>query len=208
MKEHHLFLKGSSGIGKSTFLLSCLKPYWSGVSGFLSQRMKDGFGETKGFCFVSLEGLKEPPAVSGLYEPDMPGLFLERTSECFQKRPEVFEGAGRDLLLRMASHLSAIDVCYLDEIGGMELSSPGFMDSLEGLLSKAPLCIGILKAAPNLSAMERRISINSYLAEERNRLELRMEKEFGCRIYPFTGAKGEKKELGRLIERLILERRR
>ncbi|MFR3823817.1 MAG: hypothetical protein ACLTZG_20835 [Hungatella hathewayi] len=42
MTERHLFLKGRSGTGKTTWLLSCLKPYWKEAGGFLTQRLMDG----------------------------------------------------------------------------------------------------------------------------------------------------------------------
>ena len=44
MTERHLFLKGRSGAGKTTCLLSCLEPYWKGAGGFLTQRLTDGDG--------------------------------------------------------------------------------------------------------------------------------------------------------------------
>ena len=50
MTDRHLFLKGRSGAGKTTCLLSCLEPYWKGAGGFLTQRLTDGDGETADFA--------------------------------------------------------------------------------------------------------------------------------------------------------------
>ena len=69
MTDRHLFLKGRSGAGKTTCLLSCLEPYWKGAGGFLTQRLTDGDGETAGFSLLPVENMEEIPSVTRAYEP-------------------------------------------------------------------------------------------------------------------------------------------
>lgn len=211
MTARHLFLKGPSGAGKSTLLLSCLEPFWEGATGVFSQRLLDENGETRGFCLVSLEGTKKPPAVSRLYDPQIPGIFIERTKEGFKKRPQVFDELGTAILDGLLDRLLMRDpfdgFCYLDEIGGVELEATGYMDRLMKLLLNAPACIGVLKASPNLAAMQLRVSRMRSLIRERDGLELRMEEDLGCHIYPFTGEEMQKQEIRSILRRLFMERK-
>ena len=76
MTDRHLFLKGRSGAGKTTCLLSCLEPYWKGAGGFLTQRLTDGDGETAGFRLLPVENMEEIPSVTRAYEPGIGGISL------------------------------------------------------------------------------------------------------------------------------------
>ena len=104
MTERHLFLKGRSGAGKTTCLLSCLEPYWKGAGGFLTQRLTDGDGETAGFRFLPVENMEVIPSVTRTYEPGIKGIFIERTPEGWRKYPEVFETLGAEILNRLLEY--------------------------------------------------------------------------------------------------------
>lgn len=209
MTARHFFLKGPSGVGKSTLLLSCLKPFWGETDGFFSQRLLDDVGETKGFCLVALKGTSEPPSAWRRYGPQEEGVFLERTKAGFQQHPEVFEGLGEAILdcLILRARCQSPGFCYLDEIGGMELLAAGFMERLKRVLSAAPVCIGVLKSSSNLAAMEMHASTARRLALKRERLELKLEKDLGCRIYSFTGEEKQKEEVKSILKQLLLEGR-
>lgn len=200
MTERHLFLKGRSGTGKTTCLLSCLKPYWKGAGGFLTQRLTDLEGQTVGFCLLPVEKMTGPPSVTRLYEPGLEGIFIEKTPEGWRKYPEVFETMGVEILDRMLDQPERYRFCYIDETGGVELKVKPFMERLERLLDGPVFCIGVLKDSGNLAAMGTRVPLSGNAALDRNRLESLMKQRFNCRILPFAGGEDEKMEIRKMIE--------
>ena len=223
MSERHLFLKGNSGVGKTTLLLSCLQPYWRETGGFLSQRLLDETGETKGFRLVPVghsermtgAGLSGEAAEGGqtgkaarrvplqpaaLYRAGMQNVFIEKTEGGWQKRPEVFETAGVGLLERILAEKDDLSFCYLDEIGGVELKSERFMDLFYRVLECGVPCIGVLKNSGNFRSMTARVPVASDFLTERDRLEDSLRSRYGCRIYPFAGEKEEMEEVCRFVK--------
>ena len=203
MTERHLFLKGRSGTGKTTWLLSCLKPYWKEAGGFLTQRLIVGTGESVGFCLLPVENMTEPPPVTRLYEPGIEGVFIEKTPEGWRKYPEVFETMGAEILERLLDRPERYRFFYIDEAGGVELKVKPFMERLERLLDGPVFCIGVLKHSDNLAAMGTRVSLSANAAPDRNRLESKMEQRFHCRILSFAGAEDEKMEIRRMIQQRL-----
>ena len=200
MTERHLFLKGRSGAGKTTCLLSCLEPYWKGAGGFLTQRLTDGDGETAGFRLLPVENMEEIPSVTRAYEPGLEGIFIERTPEGWRKYPEVFETLGAEILNRLLEHPEQYRFCYIDEIGGVELKVKPFMERLERLLGSQAFCVGVLKHSGNLASMGTRIPLPANAAPDREWLEAQMEQRFDCRILAFDGGEAEKMEIRRIID--------
>lgn len=194
---------GRSGAGKSTFLHTCLRPYWTGAGGFLTQRLVDGSGETMGFRLVPVEGAAAPPPVTARYGPELPGIFIEKRPDGFHKYPEVFDGLGGKIVDRLFENPAAYRFCYLDEIGGVELKSALFLERLERLLGGGLPCIGVLKAPQNLAAMERRIALCGRTAEARGKLESRIREKPENRIVTYTGTKEQRLEISKWIERRL-----
>lgn len=178
--KQHLFLKGNSGIGKTTLLRELLTPYFGEIGGFLTQRLLDESGETAGFRLVSLDGERWPESV-GRYEPGIEHLFIQRTMDGWKKYPQVFESYGVKLLTQGRGK----KLCYLDEIGGIEMKSEAFMNALYGLLEQDVCCIGVLKNERNLSSMGTRVPITEDSASRRDRLEQELTETCGAVVIPY-----------------------
>ena len=137
-----LFLQGRSGVGKSRLLRETLDPYTEAVAGFTVQRLTQD-GEPVGFRAATIEG-RFPPGEAE-YDPGMTGVFI------FQKRQNV--PALEEAILRVEeeSRKSRSKLVLLDEIGGIELVSNVFMDTLNRLLSGGKPCCGVFKSHENLA---------------------------------------------------------
>lgn len=162
--EGSLFLKGDSGEGKTTLLFECLRPWHKTMGGFYTQRLVDEKGKTMGFRMVPAN---EEWASQAPYKKGLSNVFLERTEAGFQKNLEVFEGTGAELLRSSANK----KLCLMDEIGGVELFAPEFMNALGNCLEGPVPCIGVIKSRKNLSAMATRIPVMS----ESDRLNMELE---------------------------------
>lgn len=164
--ESSLFLKGNSGEGKTTLLFECLRPWHKNMGGFYTQRLVDEKGRTMGFRMVPAN---EEWASQALYKKGLSNVFLEWTEAGFQKNLEVFERTGAELLQSSANK----KLCLMDEIGGVELFAPGFMNALRNCLEGPLPCIGVIKSRKNLSAMATRIPV----LPESDRLNMELEEE-------------------------------
>lgn len=154
-KTRHLFLAGSSGIGKSTLLLGQLEAYVDITGGFFTQRLLDPAHSIHAFRLVPFQrGL----LCTGSYLPDLPDIFLVHSPSGQKRDLSVFETTGK-LCLESAHHNP---LCYLDEIGGIELLLPSFRNALYNLLDDGPPCIGVIKSRQNLSSMLTRIRLSPY----------------------------------------------
>lgn len=176
----HLFLTGSSGIGKSTIIQEVLHPLTLDVRGFFTQRLLFPDHTTAGFRLLSWE--KDLPC-SANYDPLMQNIFIRKTERRWEKDLSVFSDAGVSLLencLASNSDAASCDfpssrpapptVICLDEIGGTELLVPKFRTMLYKLLEESPCCIGVVKSTENLTSMFTRVSMNR--AEESLLLQL------------------------------------
>lgn len=151
----HLFLKGPRGIGKSTLLRKMLLPYQNQLAGFMVQRLFEDKTPV-GFRAVLLNGCLPPLETE--YSPDMDGVFILRGQK---------DVAVLDRIIVMAEASSqqvGCNMLLLDEIGGIELTSPVFMAALLRILSGSKPCIGVLKSAENLAHMATMLHLeNEYL---------------------------------------------
>ncbi len=118
-----LFLTGDSGEGKTTLLFQCLKPYHTVTGGFFSQRLVNESGDTVGFRLASAKEVWEPKVC---YEDGLTNIFLKRTIEGMVSYPEVFQKEGRKFLTSHGDH----KLILMDEIGGVELLIPEFMEAV------------------------------------------------------------------------------
>lgn len=182
----HLFLKGDSGTGKTRLLHEVLESYTGSVGGFLTRRLLDEDGETAGFCLAEIETAHLPEA-TGEYRPDIPGLFIRRTPEGWEKYPEVFETMGVGVLERMRKNSLGI----LDEIGGVEMKSERFMDMLYQVLGCGTRCIGVIKNERNLVSMGTRVPMEQDSRQDRTSLEWRLIQEYGGQVLEYTGEQQE-----------------
>jgi nucleoside-triphosphatase len=137
-----LFLQGRSGVGKSRLLRETLDHYAEEVAGFTVQRITQN-GELVGFRAATIESGFPPGEAE--YDPGMTGVFI------FQKRQNV--SALEEAILRAEeeSRKPRRKLVLLDEIGGIELVSDVFMDTLNRILSGGKPCCGVFKSQENLA---------------------------------------------------------
>lgn len=163
-QKKSLFLTGNSGEGKTTLLFQCLKPYRAVTGGFFSQRLVSESGDTVGFRLASANEEWEPEIC---YHDGLTNIFLKRTKEGMVSFPEVFQKEGRELLTSHGDH----KLILLDEIGGVELLIPEFMEAVYACLNGQKPCIGVIKSRNNFAMMMARNGGNSSAFHLRDELE-------------------------------------
>ena len=163
-QKKSLFLTGNSGEGKTTLLFQCLKPYRAVTGGFFSQRLVSESGDTVGFRLASANEEWEPKIC---YQDGLTNIFLKRTKEGIVSFPEVFQKEGRELLTSHGDH----KLILLDEIGGVELLIPEFMEAVYACLNGPKPCIGVIKSRNNFAMMMARNGGNSSAFHLRDELE-------------------------------------
>lgn len=179
-----LFLKGDSGEGKTTLLFECLKPWHRMVGGFYSQRLLNEDGMTMGFRMVPAEEEWIPAAP---YKKGMTNVFIERTEHGFQKNLPFFKSDGIEVLRSYAHH----KLCLMDEIGGIELFVPEFMEEVLCCIDSQVPCIGVLKSQKNLESMRTRIPTEPDPDKLLRDLEEKLVRRLNGRILTFDREKKE-----------------
>ncbi|WP_313155930.1 nucleoside-triphosphatase [Lacrimispora sp.] len=179
-----LFLKGDSGEGKTTLLFECLKPWHRMVGGFYSQRLLSEDGMTMGFRMVPAAEEWIPAAA---YKKGMTNVFIQRNENGFQKNLQFFKTDGIEIL-RSSAHNKLL---LLDEIGGIELFAPEFMEEVLCCIDSQVPCIGVLKSQKNLEAMRTRVPTEPDPDKLLRDLEEKLVKRSDGRILTFDREKKE-----------------
>ena len=161
-----LFLQGRSGVGKSRLLRETLDPYTEAVAGFTVQRLTLN-GEVVGFRAVAIESGFPPGEAE--YIQEMSGVFILRGQ---QNVPALEEAILR---IEEESHKSRRKLVLLDEIGGIELVSDIFMDTLNRLLSGGKPCCGVFKSHENLAHTASILKLGEEYAYRSKMLAARLE---------------------------------
>lgn len=138
-----LFLEGPSGLGKTTLLLQGAHASGKVGCGYITQRVVDGQGQTKGFRLSPFQQVRQSVVVE-LGESH--NLFIRMTPN----------GCVRDL--RCFEQVATMsnphaDFIVLDEVGGVELSLPAYVAWLYEILDSGVPCIGVLKSEDNFAHM-------------------------------------------------------
>ena len=173
-----LFLTGDSGEGKTTLLFQCLMPYRSFVSGFYSQRLIDKNQNTVGFRLASAKEEWKPKAY---YEEALTNVFLRRENGNTLTFPEVFLTAGSKLLKNHENE----KLILMDEIGGVELLIPEFMEAIHQCFNGPTPCIGVVKSHKNLALMTKKSGGNLSLEPLLTKLEEEFLKDQKNRILTY-----------------------
>jgi len=139
----HIFLQGRSGVGKSSLLREIFMPHIAVTRGFVVQRLTEN-GKKIGFRATSLENGFPPPTAEYAGQP---GIFI--------LRGEFFIHPLEEAVLRAERECRACKFVLLDEIGGVELRSSVFMESLERILSSGTPVAGVFKSRENLERASR-----------------------------------------------------
>lgn len=140
--KKNLFFQGASQIGKSTYLRNILNHNSIRMAGFTVQRVMNE-GKIIGYQALPIKGKMLPP-VNIAYRPDLSGLFLLNR----KKDASVLEWTIAETEKNLQNSRS--ELLVFDEIGGLELTAPLFMNPLRRILSSGMPCIGILKSKENL----------------------------------------------------------
>ena len=161
-----LFLQGRSGVGKSRLLRETLVPYTGAVAGFTVQRLTQN-GEMVGFRAAGIESAFPPREAE--YTAEMTGVFI------FQMRQNV--PALEEAILRAEeeSRKPRCRLVLLDEIGGIELVSGLFMDTLNRLLSGGKPCCGVFKSHENLAHTASILKLGEEYSSRNRKLAARLE---------------------------------
>lgn len=182
-----LFLKGDSGEGKTTLLFQCLRPWKEEILGFYTQRLLGDTGETMGFRLMPAKGNWQTRAA---YQEGLSEVFIEHTPKGWVKRPEVFQKRGMELLLPQGNP----KLWLMDEIGGIELAVPEFMEAVQKRLKGPVPCIGVLKSRKNFQSMTSRIKVSSKTDERLEALERLLSGSCDGRLLSFEREEKEKAE--------------
>ncbi|WP_411678534.1 nucleoside-triphosphatase [Caproicibacter sp.] len=140
--SRHLLLEGASGVGKTTLILHTLGSFRRRAGGFVTQRMADESGFTKGFCLTPA-GRAESAVIP--YRPEQPGVFLLRGVD----GANAFAKAG----FRLLEQPERFPFLLLDEIGGIELLNPAAFFHLGELFFKTTPILSVLKSVENCERM-------------------------------------------------------
>ena len=152
----NLFLHGPIGVGKSTLLQEALAPVVSSVGGIFTQRIQES-GKTVGYRTVLLNGASLP--VETEFSHDLEGVFLLNG----QRNVETLE----DVILQVERLIQspAVRLVLLDEIGGIELMSGVFWDTLRRILVTGKPCVGVYKSADNIKHMSTVLKLSTEYLE-------------------------------------------
>ncbi len=101
------------------------------------------------------------------YEEGLTNIFLRRTIEGMVSYPEVFQKEGRKLLTSHGDH----KLILMDEIGGVELLIPEFMEAVYACINGSKPCIGVIKSRNNFAMMMARNGGNPFAFRLRDELE-------------------------------------
>lgn len=135
-----LFLEGQKEIGKSYLLREALLPYKNITAGYMVQRLFDD-GIKVGFRVVTLEG--DFPELDAQYSPQLSGLFISPQGRTLQPL--------EDAIVHTMNNLQGKSIILLDEVGGIELTSPTYKNALTQLLGSGLPVFGVIKSEENLN---------------------------------------------------------
>ncbi len=161
--KRRLFLTGPMGAGKSTAIGEALGEKLAGCGGFRTRRTRDKYGHAVTFFLESPDGAVRE-------------TFLDFSQGKPRVRLEVFESLGRTLL-------GGKMPCVLDEIGGVDLLCPGFMEALEDLLRKDVPVIGVIKGEGPAGALIQALGLSEEYAQAADRLRQMLREDGDTLLY-------------------------
>lgn len=135
----NIFLEGKTQIGKSTLIRDIFKN--KEVIGFITQRIIER-EKIVGFKVENIVG--EYPPLEVTYRDNEKNIFL--------LKKEMNISVLEEHIVRVENSLRNKEkkIVILDEIGGIELKSKIFLNSIRNILQSDNLCIGVFKSKENL----------------------------------------------------------
>ena len=162
--KRHLLLQGDIAVGKSTLLRKTLLPHLENVGGFYVQRVFRG-KEYAAFQLQPLgntEDYQLNKYVERLPEKDNFFLYCDENNQWYTQL-DVLEQKGVMYLQRSREENKKL--ILMDEIGGVDLHCPLFMQTVLQILDGSQPVLGVLKAPRNIK------KLNSRLAEPENKVK-------------------------------------
>ncbi len=151
----NIFLEGPKGIGKTTLIKQALKISGKKATGFLSVRLVDQNGVSVGFCLERFTDNCETVRVVETVDLKTKGLFMSGNPENRVVNLDVFEE-----IREIVGSFLEYDVFVIDEIGGLELLSPVFVEYIKTVLDSNIVCIGTYKSKDNFKHMKTNVDVN------------------------------------------------
>jgi len=162
----HLFLRGPHGVGKSSLIREAVLSYLPQIGGFYVQRLF--LGDRYWAFGLNPVSRSEEYFLNKRMEPneEAEGVFLYCGGDGrWHFKSEVFEIFGVQYLTN--SGLVGKKMILLDEVGGVDLQCPTFLQALLDTLYGDIPCLGVLKADIN------RRKLDSHLADKSTNTAIR-----------------------------------
>lgn len=160
----HLFVQGERGVGKSTLLRHVLLPYEKELAGFVVQCLF-ARGQPVGFRAVTLENGFPP---MGEEYAGQAGAFILKGHNDISILEAIMPQVEK------AAKSPGCKLVFLDEIGGIEILSQGFMDAFWRLLDSGKHCLGVWKSIENLRHMASALRLPQEYLERHQAVEGRL----------------------------------
>jgi len=161
-----LFLTGAVGCGKSTAIATALGEALPKAGGFLTVRQVDEEGRAVAYW------LKRPDGSDGQ-------VIIDYSAKPYTMHPEVFE----DLGIRLLEEAKRYDYVILDEIGGFEVLSDGFLAALTAFLRSDIPCIGVMKGVAPASKMIQKLGLGDAYVQRAEALRRWMRQDENTLLY-------------------------
>lgn len=161
-----LFLTGTSGFGKSTCIWKALGDHMYEAGGFLSVRHTNEVGEAMYFTLQRPDGSDAQ-------------IFLDYSGPTRKAHLDVFEDLGVKLLEESLDKPFIV----LDEIGGIELLCPKFVEALEKVLRSGIPCIGVMKPEGPATKLICKLGLDQRFEEEAAKLRRWMREDPDTVVY-------------------------
>lgn len=146
-----LLLTGQPGVGKTTIVRTVIERLPGGVGGFFTEEIRDGAaGQRTGFRLVALDGAtRQTGTLATLAAVSVGKLNGSEPQRVGRYRVDL---ADLDRIgvaaLRQAVDRPDVVLVVIDEIGKMELLSPGFRRAVEAVLAGAKPVLATVMARP------------------------------------------------------------
>ena len=188
--SRHLFLEGDRGCGKSTILLRELGHILGDAGGYGTVRLLDSEGKICGFCQKPASRMEQ---VDGDYDPECPGIFLEKKNGVMQCYEDVFLTQTLPLL----DSRKSCRFFLLDELGGVELLLPAWRERIHELLSGSLPCVGVWKSEANSRHLREGAGYSEAFAEEYDSMRCFLRENREVTLLPVTA--GSREEAGQAV---------
>lgn len=163
--RRRLFLTGPMGCGKSTAIAQALGSQSQLGGGFFTRRSVDPDGHARSFFLETPDGKEK-------------AVFLDVSQGHPVVHADVFSRLGARLLDDNTARF-----VILDEIGGIEVLCPAFMEALERLWQRNIPCIGVIKGQAPAAALIRALGLPEEYAKAAGNLREFLENDPDTLVY-------------------------